>query len=113
MKKLRDVLSDKSKWTQRAMARDADDVSVAVNSKEACKFCLVGALDKLDIPTKEYDLKREKIMGYIKNFPAADILYASPTFPTFGDEPVVYSLSRFNDFNSWETIDTMLNKLDI
>lgn len=110
MKKLRDVLSDKSKWAQRAWARDADDACVAVHSKEACKFCLVGALDKLDIPAKEYNLKREKIADYIKNFPDADILYASPAF---GNEPAFYSLVKFNDFNSWETIDTMLNKLDI
>lgn len=110
MKKLRDVLSDKSKWTQCAMARDANGDYVPVHSKEACKFCLVGALDKLDISTKEYNLKREKIAGYIENLPDADRLYASPTF---GTEPAFYSLSKFNDFNSWETIDTMLNKLDI
>lgn len=110
MKKLRDVLSDKSKWTQRAMARDADDACVAVNSKKACKFCLVGALDKLDIPPNEYNIKRKKIADYIKNFPKADIFYADSPF---GDEPTFYSLVKFNDFNSWETIDTMLNKLDI
>ncbi len=109
MKKLRDVLSDKSKWTKRAMARDADDDCVGVHSKEACKFCLVGALDKLDLTAKEYNLKRAKIGNYIKKFPAADILYGSaiPMGPEF------YSLSKFNDFNSWETIDTMLNELDI
>lgn len=110
MKKLRDILSDKSKWTQRTMARDANDDCVTVNSKEACKFCLVGALDKLDIPAKEYNLKREKIVDYIKTFSDADILYTSPTI---GNEPAFYSLIKFNDFNSWETIDTMLNKLDI
>lgn len=65
MKKLRDVLSDKSKWTQHAWARNADDACVAANSKEACKFCLVGALDKLDIPPEEYNIKREKIADYI------------------------------------------------
>lgn len=110
MKKLRDVLSDKSKWTQRAMARDIDDDCVDVNSKEACKFCLLGALDKLDISAKEYNLKSEKMVDYIRNFPDADILYTSFTI---GNEPKFYSLSKFNDFNSWETIDTMLNKLDI
>lgn len=110
MKKLRDVLSDKSKWTKRAMARDTNDDCVAVNSEEACKFCLVGALDKLDLTAKEYNLKREKIGDYIRNFPDADILYTSPTI---GNEPKFYSLSKFNDFNSWETIDTMLNELDI
>jgi hypothetical protein len=110
MKKLREVLSDKSKWTTRAMARDVADDCVAIHSKEACKFCLVGALDKLDLTAKEYNLKREKIEDYIRNFPDADTLYTSPIF---GNGPKFYSLSKFNDFNSWETIDTMLNELDV
>lgn len=110
MTKLRELLSDESKWTQRTMARDAENNCVPLASKDACKFCLVGALDKLDISASEYNAKRAKIVDYIKNCPGADILYASPAI---GSMPAFYSLSKFNDFTSWETIDRMLDELGV
>lgn len=110
MTKLRELLSDESKWTKLTMARDAENNCVPLASSEACKFCLVGALDKLDISISEYNAKRAKIVGYIKKLPGADILYASPGI---GSAPAVYSLIKFNDFNSWETIDTMLDELGV
>ena len=53
---LRDLLSDKSKWTQEVCARDKNDEEVSPGSEEACKWCLVGALMRIDLHTeKEHD----------------------------------------------------------
>jgi hypothetical protein len=41
--KIKDLLSDKSKWTQGSYARDAEGRACDVDSPCADKFCLTGA----------------------------------------------------------------------
>lgn len=44
MMKIKDVLTDESKWCQHYYAKDKDGVPVSRLSPEACKFCLSGAM---------------------------------------------------------------------
>ena len=57
------LLSDFSKWTQGALARDINNNSVSFDSKKAISWCLMGALLKCDIIPKEYI----KILNNIPN----------------------------------------------
>jgi hypothetical protein len=41
-----EVLSDSSKWTQRYFAQDTKGRLVDWDDKDACKWCLIGALRK-------------------------------------------------------------------
>lgn len=44
--KIKDLLTDESKWTKLSFARDIDGNPVEPTSPEACCWCLVGALYK-------------------------------------------------------------------
>jgi hypothetical protein len=44
--KVKELLTDESKWTKGAAARNARGVAIFVNQEEACQFCLSGALQK-------------------------------------------------------------------
>lgn len=47
LKSTRDLLSDKSRWTQKAWVRDADGTAfVDIKSDQAVSFCLVGAIHR-------------------------------------------------------------------
>jgi hypothetical protein len=57
--KVRELLTDRSKWTQQVAARNADGLCVSHDSPEASCFCLIGALQHCypdtDIRYKLYD----------------------------------------------------------
>ena len=42
--KVRELLSDETKWTQGTNARDSEGKGVAASSEEACSWCLIGAI---------------------------------------------------------------------
>lgn len=44
--KVRELLSDKSKWTKRWYARTKDGFKTNATSKDAVSFCLLGAIEK-------------------------------------------------------------------
>lgn len=45
--KVQDILTDESKWTKGALARDINGFEVDdVRSEKAVKFCLFGAIDR-------------------------------------------------------------------
>lgn len=46
MPKVKELLSDESKWCKRTYARDANDVSISADSDAACSFCLLGAIHR-------------------------------------------------------------------
>ena len=50
--KMHELLSDKSKWTRGAFARNSNNDSVPPTSEEAVKFCIMGAM-KACYETKE------------------------------------------------------------
>lgn len=51
--KIKELLSDESKWTQGAHARDKDEIPVNSQSPEAVRWCLVGAWEKC-YPPRSY-----------------------------------------------------------
>jgi hypothetical protein len=42
--KVKELLSDASKWTNGTFARNANDVPTWEHGKDACKWCLLGAI---------------------------------------------------------------------
>lgn len=42
--KVSELLSDESKWTQKAMARNRSGEEIELRSPNACKWCLFGAI---------------------------------------------------------------------
>lgn len=44
--KVKELLSDKSKWTQKTLARNKEGIAVSYLSPTAFSFCLVGAVEK-------------------------------------------------------------------
>lgn len=45
--KARDLIADPSRWSRFSMARDANGSQVLVHSKEACRWCILGAIEKV------------------------------------------------------------------
>lgn len=39
-----ELLKNKSRWTQKACARDKDDIITNIENEDACKFCLFGGI---------------------------------------------------------------------
>lgn len=63
-----ELLKDPSKWIQGNMAKDINNNIVPYDSKEAYKFCLIGALYKVyGYGTKECDeaIKRMNVFPHI------------------------------------------------
>ena len=44
--KIKELYSDKTKWTTRAFARDKQSRPIDILSEEAVSFCLMGAVEK-------------------------------------------------------------------
>jgi hypothetical protein len=42
--KMRELLSDESKWTKGTMARNESGIAISTTNGEACCFCLWGAM---------------------------------------------------------------------
>ena len=63
IKKVRDVLSDESKWTQGRYAVDKDNVFIATTHSAACKWCLTGAIWRVARDMKE----QNEIVDYLKH----------------------------------------------
>ena len=45
--KARELISDPNNWTAHAYARDAKGERVEINSPAACKFCALGAVQRV------------------------------------------------------------------
>jgi hypothetical protein len=41
------LIQEPAAWTRRAMARTADDDDVSVHHPEACKWCAIGAIERV------------------------------------------------------------------
>lgn len=46
LKRARKLLDKESAWTKWTFARDANDAPVDATDPKACKFCLIGALER-------------------------------------------------------------------
>lgn len=47
LRQLAELLADESRWTTKVLARDSRDWPVTETSDRACKWCLVGGLEKV------------------------------------------------------------------
>jgi hypothetical protein len=91
--KVRELLSDESKWTQDANARDKNGVDVPVYSPKACCWCLQGAMDKCyGFWNGPWDLLR-------KNLPE--------------DRFRLITVAGWNDMHSYEEVKELVDRLDI
>ena len=63
--KIRELLSDETKWCKKALARDKNDEKIDVDSKHACKWCLYGAMCKCYNINEEFNDVREKIYNQL------------------------------------------------
>ncbi len=87
--KVKELLSDESKWTTKAFARTPDGTSVLANHPEACQWCLLGAIYKC----------------YRDNpYPIYDKIY---------DETNGVGAVTFNDRASFQRVRELIEKLDI
>lgn len=60
-----DLLKAPSRWTKFVAARNKKDQRVSVESPDACKFCLVGAIDKIYKIHDKRILVRNKVRDII------------------------------------------------
>ena len=55
--KISDILTDESKWTRGVFARNENDDPVDSLSKEAVKFCLIGAANRACYESNSSDVR--------------------------------------------------------
>jgi hypothetical protein len=63
-----ELLSDESKWTQGAFARDADRRAVRSYNPTAICWCLSGALNKTGSAEGTWDFLRKAVGGFPTDF---------------------------------------------
>jgi hypothetical protein len=91
--KIKELLSDKSRWCQGTYAKNQSDISVMPTSEAACKWCLSGAT--LKITNGEYQSEIwDKINVYIAN-------------------KYEMSVPKFNDTHTYEEVMEVVNELDV
>jgi hypothetical protein len=89
--KVRELLSDESKWTQGAVARDKYGMEIeSVDSPDACCWCLGGALIKC---YGDMDSHFEVVLD---NIPKRYL-----------------TISSWNDTHSYEDVKKLVDRLDI
>lgn len=88
--KIRELLSSKDKWCQRAFAKDSHGNPVEVACKTAISFCLGGAAIKC------YPVYEERIVAH-----------EAITRELNG------SFMNFNDTHTYEEVKALIDKLDI
>lgn len=86
--KIRELLSDETKWCKNDVAQDKDGSAISATSDDACKWCLVGAIDKCYTDSTE-DIWL-KIYKYLN-----------------------MSIGKFNDSHNFEDIKNLVEELDI
>ena len=82
--KIKELLSDESKWTQGCMARDEHGYSVDSVNKSAASWCLAGAAQKCYPPGLNYLGAMSKLDSYIPGT-AGVITFNDHAGTTFAD----------------------------
>ena len=77
--KIKDLLTDASKWTQKALARDKSGNRVVAREESAVQWCLMGAMHKCYPEANQRDLIRHKIYGGIRQDSIIDFNDAKST----------------------------------
>lgn len=92
MGKIREVLADRSRWTQDVMARDSEGHEVRFGDKRATCFCLLALAD----------------MCYPNDGSIKQMMYAE--LAKRGSEN---SISKFNDTHTYEEVLEFVTVLDV
>jgi hypothetical protein len=87
--KVQELLSSEDKWTQGSYAKDKDNFIVTINSLEAVKWCLKGAIHKC----------------YPDHIEAGEIYYKI--------SKKVRSINQYNDTHTYEEVMELVRELDI
>lgn len=91
LKALRELFSDRSRWTQGVEARNGSGLPVAPMDPDAVCFCLLGGVIKVtDDEVRRYEALRFHISGMI--------------FPQYR------SLIAFNDGSGYDQVQAMLDR---
>lgn len=67
LKQAKQVIADEENWTQRVLARNAENYMVAVDSAAACKFCSIGAILKVIYPLYTETYVRDTKYALLRN----------------------------------------------
>ena len=100
--KMRELLTDESRWTKDAYARDKDGKTVSHDLEEAYSFCLVGAMFRCYNVKPWWDPVRDKIIEELRK-----------TFNV--SERSSISITLWNDKRSttFADVKALVDKLDI
>lgn len=96
--KVKDVLSDESKWIKGDFAVDENNEPVPRTSDKACKFCLLGSIMNCYLDIEEQLEVTHAVLDEIQNKTGGPM-----SIPHFNDHP----RTTFKD------IQDIINKLDI
>jgi hypothetical protein len=116
--KVKDILSDDSKWTKGVGARDAFGNRCSPSSPDAVKFCILGAIE-LAYPTPAKDIldgaENANHHGQSKDAPVRDAIMNAILELGWRCCDNVLGISLWNDLPSrkFEDIKKVLEKADV
>ena len=93
--KVKELLSDESKWTQNAYARNEHENVVGYNDTMAVRWCLIGAINVCYPTLEEYAQVKQKLNDELRK--------------RSGSSDAVY----FNDGRTFEEVKGLVELLDI
>lgn len=86
------LIENPEAWTQDAPARDKEGVSVDANSKQACRWCTLGAIDKVSYDYNSWLEATRRVREVLR-----------------GDAPYI-SIAKFNDNHTHAEVLALLRK---
>ena len=82
--KVKELLSDRSKWCQGSFATDAEGNPRGIMAPDATRFCLRGALGRCYPEQTEYDAARKRLESSLSSHSCL-MEFNDSTFTTFTD----------------------------
>ena len=98
----RELISDESRWCQKAVARDSDGEAVSVHSPRAVQWCVNGALEKV-VPAGTSVFNTRIRLG--ECIPADVLVYSIHRYNDHPDTTHEDILNWFDSAISWSSID--------
>ena len=81
--KIRELLTDESKWIKGCFAQDKRGEPVGTNSFGAVSWCLIGAVEKCYPDREENTRIRYKIINHLRKFDLGDVEFNDNRNTTF------------------------------
>lgn len=95
--KVQELLSDESKWTQHVFAKNSQGVPTDSTSPFACRWCLIGAVNRCYPTAEERRLVLVKLNSALGNM----------------GHPKTYIIVDYNDTHTFPEIKKLVDALDI